>query len=285
MLVTSRNILLSSITLLLTVSLGACGKNKAVDDVNQENDQNRGYFLATKSVVASNSCNGQNASNGYPYCTNGSNTGFGWGWDTSIFDPRGSHSCVVPSSNRCGSGDDGSLPPLSFYAPGNLNFGIYNYGSELANNKAILIEALRANSATVEEQAIVLAIAMQETTLMREDQRDASKDWTPSANISFLNVNYDMITKVGYEYKDYGASLNTLNKLPQVVGYLLKAFHQWGIERTLNFHRGGWTAFQDGYSYGAATYRNAIATMYRQIANDIKLETDGRRLEINVPGV
>lgn len=36
------------------------------------------------------------AANGYPYCTNGSNTGDGYGWDESVTDPNGSHSCMVP---------------------------------------------------------------------------------------------------------------------------------------------------------------------------------------------
>jgi hypothetical protein len=32
----------------------------------------------------------------YPTCTNGSNTGGGFGWDTSVTDSHGSHSCRVP---------------------------------------------------------------------------------------------------------------------------------------------------------------------------------------------
>jgi hypothetical protein len=35
------------------------------------------------------------APNGYPYCTNGSNNGDGWGWDEAVSDPNGSHSCVA----------------------------------------------------------------------------------------------------------------------------------------------------------------------------------------------
>ncbi len=32
----------------------------------------------------------------FPYCTNGSNTGNGFGWDPSVVDSNGSHSCLVP---------------------------------------------------------------------------------------------------------------------------------------------------------------------------------------------
>jgi len=49
--------------------------------------------------------------------------------------------------------------------------------------------------------------------------------------------------------------------------------------------RGGSTAFRDGVSYGAATYRNAILTIYNQIAKDQSLQKDDRRVEVNVPWV
>ena len=70
-----------------------------------------------------------------------------------------------------------------------------------------------------------------------------------------------------------------------MVSYLLKGFRTWGIQSTLNFQRGGYTAFKDGVSYGAAEYRNAIVTIYNKIASDWTLEIDGRRIEINVRGV
>ncbi len=40
----------------------------------------------------------------FPYCTNGSNTGNGFGWDPSVVDSNGSHSCLVP-------------PPVEYPAP------------------------------------------------------------------------------------------------------------------------------------------------------------------------
>jgi hypothetical protein len=43
------------------------------------------------------SSGGDRAPNGFPYCTNGSDNGGGWGWDESVMDPKGSHSCVVPT--------------------------------------------------------------------------------------------------------------------------------------------------------------------------------------------
>ena len=226
--------------------------------------------------------------NGYPYCTNGSDTGGGYGWDTSVTDPRGSHSCLVPPAptpSPAPAPSPGGLPPLSIGVPGNAAFGIGNYGSVLQTDKDNLYNVAQAAGASAQELALVISIAMQETTLMLVNQRDASKDGTPSANISFLNLNYDMLVHLGYTSNDNGMSLNAPNQLGTVVGYLLKGFRTWGVQSTLNYIRGGYTAFQDGSSYDAAGYRNAINTIYNQIAVDLSLETDGRRVEVSVPGV
>jgi len=232
--------------------------------------------------------------NGYPYCTNGSNTGGGYGWDTSVTDPRGSHSCLVPSTPAPSPSPSpspvpgptpGGLPGLSVGVPGNAALSIGNYGGTLQANKQNLYTVTQQAGATEQELALVISIAMQETTLMVANQRDAHKDRTPSANVSFLNLNYDMLTRLGYTGNDYGASLNAPDQLGTVVGLLLKGFRTWGIQSTLNYIRGGYTAFQDGSSYGAAGYRNAIVTIYNQIADDKSFETDGRRVEVNVPGV
>ena len=119
---------------------------------------------------------------------------------------------------------------------------------------------------------------------MNASERDSHKDFSSSANISILNINFDMVTRLGYTEKDWGESLDDPSRLEDAVGYLIKALRTWGVERTLNFQRGGSTAFDDGVSYGAEEYRNAIATIYNCIAADPSLENDGRRVEINVPG-
>ena len=45
------------------------------------------------------------ATDGYPYCTNGSNTGNGWEWDPAVQDPKGGHSCHVPQASANGATD------------------------------------------------------------------------------------------------------------------------------------------------------------------------------------
>lgn len=119
---------------------------------------------------------------------------------------------------------------------------------------------------------------------MRNEQRDAKKDGTDSANITMLNMNIDMPTRLGFQ-GNVEEQLGNPDNLDQVVGLYLKAMRTWGIRATLNFQRGGYTAFLDGQSYRADEYANAIATMYNEIANDLSLETDDRRIEIWVEGV
>ena len=176
-----------------------------------------------------------------------------------------------------------TVTALSFGEPGSDPFDLHDYGAELLNNKATLEAAINASGASESERALIVAMAMMETNDMEPSQRDSSKDGTPSANISILNLNADMVQQMGYTGTDNGASLNDPSKLPFVVGLLLNGgIRTWGVQRTLNFQRGGSTAFNDGVSYGAADYRNAIATIYAQIAADITLLNDSRRVEVTL---
>ncbi len=55
----------------------------------------------------------------FPYCTNGSNTGNGYGWDPSVVDSNGSHSCLVPPAPE--------YPAPTPNYPGQPNNGGYPY--------------------------------------------------------------------------------------------------------------------------------------------------------------
>lgn len=196
--------------------------------------------------------------------------------------PAGPAAGPTPS----GQSPKGPIPALNIGSAGNDQFTITSYGAALATNKSSLASILDAAGASAQEKALVIAMAMQETTTMSPDQRDGHKDNTPSANCSILNVNYDMLSQLGYGANDYCNSINnSANGLQTVVGLLLQGLRKWGIASTLNYQRGGATAFKDGTSYGAADYRNSITTIYNQIAADPTLETDGRRVEVNLQGV
>ena len=178
-----------------------------------------------------------------------------------------------------------ALPKLNLGVPANAGFKLNDYGAALQKNKGLLAAAIDASGATPQERALIIAIAMQETTTMDIRDRDAHKDGTMSANRSIININYDMLTKLGYVKDDNGASLDDPAQLGLAVSYMLKAFRQWDVQRALNFHRGGFTAFTDGTSYGAADYRNAINSIYNAMAADLTLMSDGRRVEVAVRGV
>ena len=68
-----------------------------------------------------------------------------------------------------------------------------------------------------------------------------------------------------------------------MVGLIDKGIDNWGVTRMLNFVRGGRDAFNDGVSYGATDYRNAVATILRVIDMTPSLMKDDRRVEIYVP--
>lgn len=63
-----------------------------------------------------------------------------------------------------------------------------------------------------------------------------------SANFSALNLNVDMLRRL--KYTGNGDDLNNDTQLPQAVDFLVKAIHKWGAKRTLDFQRGGATAFE-----------------------------------------
>ena len=155
---------------------------------------------------------------------------------------------------------------------------ISDYGAALRQNK----QALAGATAHLphDQRCLLTAMAMLETNTMSIGERDAGKDHLTNgaANVSIFNLNVDMVRRLGFTGSP--GHLNRPEALRAVVDLLTAAFKQWGTERTLAFVRGGYTAFQDGHSYGAKEY---IATIYRirdAVRADAALLTDGRRVEV-----
>jgi hypothetical protein len=156
---------------------------------------------------------------------------------------------------------------------------ITDYGDELRRNKETINQAFEAKSISGQRRFIMMAMAMLETNTMTARDRDASKDGSGGAkNVSLWNLNVDMLGRLGYT-GNFDA-LNDDANIPEVVGLMNKAFDKWGIERTLNFVRGGYSAFVDGKSYGAVEYRDVIKSITTAIVNAPSLMTDSRRVEI-----
>lgn len=168
-----------------------------------------------------------------------------------------------------------------FGAPGDLVCPVTPYGPALARNKAAVYAACNACGGGLDECALVVAMAMLETTFMNVTQRDASKDWRVdgSANVGLWNLNIDLVAALNYTADPWTLNAQTPQVLAATAGALLRGLRVWGQVRLLNFARGGRTAFVDGWSYDAWGYRNAIKTIVDRIRRDPGLLLDGRRVD------
>jgi hypothetical protein len=170
------------------------------------------------------------------------------------------------------------------HSPASLPYTINEYGFILRFNKQRLSMVCDAAGIPPHLKALMVAMAMQESTTMSSADRDASKDGDgDAANVSLFNLSIDLVRHVDPNVDPW--SLNQACNLPVLVRLIQSGIGKWGIERFLNFVRGGRTAFADGVSYGAEHYREAIATILRQIDRDPKLLTDDRRVDVCVPHV
>jgi len=163
--------------------------------------------------------------------------------------------------------------------PAIMKYQLTSYGTVLSGNKAALQSAFQSCNVVGPYQVLITAMAMLETTKMLLSQRDASKDKRTdgSANVSAFNLSRDMVSRLGVDP-------NTLNKDPGSLGraacVIKKAIDTWGVAPTLNYVRGGYTAWQDGVSYGAPAYRKTIATIMSVIDKNPALLTNDKRVAV-----
>jgi hypothetical protein len=168
-------------------------------------------------------------------------------------------------------------------APADKAYKIRRYGSALQGNKERLLRACNALALPDERRALLMAMAMIETLHLSPDERDKSKDKNPdkSANASIFNLSEDMLNQLGYHGDIH--LLDPLTSLQAVVGLISKGIDKWGVSRMLNFVRGGRKGFDTGEAFGAADYRNAVATILKVIDMSPDLMSDDRRVAIYVP--
>jgi hypothetical protein len=91
-------------------------------------------------------------SNGYPYCTNGSNTGRGYGWDTSVTDPTGSHSCRVPPPR----GRRGNTSQSSGCQIDSHETGVKNVTIQVGSTQRTYIRVINPNYDHQKKHALVI---------------------------------------------------------------------------------------------------------------------------------
>lgn len=173
--------------------------------------------------------------------------------------------------------------------PGDLQYKLVDYGRELSDAKGDLHRACIVNKVPPIRQALFTAMAMIETTHLKIEQRDKSKDRNASsANVSIFNLSADLVAHLAHARGDSGYTPSDLNKggmLIETVSLLDTGARVWGITPLLDFVRGGRTAFVDGESFGAKQYRNAVKSALRAIDKDPRLLTDSRRVEMQVQHV
>lgn len=173
--------------------------------------------------------------------------------------------------------------------PANRAYTIRSYGPVLQANKALLCAAFckqqSAHAPNPHKLALMMAMAMLETTTMTVSCRDCSKDGLAdrSANCSMFNLSEDLLTYIGFRgrFED----LNVASNLVIVVAQIDAGLQRLGVEGFLNFVRGGRTGYLDGTSYGAADYRSTIATILSVMDAHPALLTDDRRVDISLPHV
>lgn len=159
---------------------------------------------------------------------------------------------------------------------------VYECDDTLAKNKVRIADAVRKWGGDETQVLTALAMAMAETQCCNSAARDASKDGTPSQNYSCFNMNKDMLQMAGWMGTP---DLNDEANLENAVFYLMTAWHLWGVESTLNFHRGGRQAWQDGVSYGAGDYRAVIGAVVDYLRAHPETQTNKTRVGFNLEHV
>lgn len=169
-------------------------------------------------------------------------------------------------------------------SPAGKVYNLTTYGHQLQTNKALLNTAFGDLHVCPSRShfALLMAMAMQETNHLSCRERDTSKDNAidGSANFSMFNLSADLLRFIGFD-----GTLSDLNdpaSLPCVVREMVSGIHLLGVERFLNYVRGGRMGFLDGVSFGVAEYRATIATILSVFDMHPALLLDDRRVEINL---
>lgn len=168
------------------------------------------------------------------------------------------------------------LTTLGINAKADRTAPIKNYGTTYGANKRRHVEALKRAGLYDAYLALFIAIGMQETSTFNPADYDYTKTGD-STNYSAFNFNRDMLVRLNIQP---GSSYNTWAGIDSVAAAAKKMITDYGVNGFLNYLRGGYTAWKDGYSYDAAGYRNAIASIVRYIESDLSLLTDDRRVEM-----
>jgi len=159
-----------------------------------------------------------------------------------------------------------------------------DFGFLLAENKAKLLNAMRACGLSKENQYLLMAMAMQETETLSEGERDSTKDKGEyfAVNFSIFNLSAFFIQMAGTtgDYK----RLNSHAALPEVVGIIMANIKAMGQMRALRTVKGGATAYLiDPSAYGAWAYPPALKRTISIMERTPSLLYERYRVACNLP--
>jgi hypothetical protein len=164
--------------------------------------------------------------------------------------------------------------------PADRKFSVHAYQGLQRNKMKLNVAHESVKPGFVSTQALLMAMAMVETTTLSGEDRDRSKDGGPSENVSMFNLSVDLVRELGYHGPPQ--FLNDEFRLSEVVTLVNVGLRKWGCPAFLDFVRGGRTAFQDHVSYDAAGYRNTVATILRLFDARPELMWNDQRVEIDL---
>lgn len=238
-----------------------------------------GVLLLAVSVLAgAGTAHAATASNGYPYCANGSASdpdGDGWGWENG-------RSCVVKGSRAdTGSSSGGSGGSVSIGScPNGATCGYYTV-SGLGWNK----QALTSAGGNV----LDMATAMLETEKMDTNYTYGDGKTGDATNFGIFKQNWGMLRVSCNRFKGQstsqvsnGALLNSSRSAD--VRCLHDSQSYYGLDRWFAGHRNGSTGLQYPYTTDINNYKAAVYWIRDQIVNNGAYSND-IRFWVNVPAI
>ena len=236
-------------------------------------------------LMLSPSANAENASNGYPYCANGSASdpdGDGWGWENdrscvvrgSRADPGGSSGGGSTTTTSNGSG--GSLT-----CPSGASCGSYTVGG-LGSRK----QAVRNAGG----DALDLAVAMLETENMSTNYAYGDNKSNDAANFGIFKQNWGMLREACSQFRgqsqsqwNNGAALNS--NLSADVSCLNQAQSYYGMDRWFAGHRNGSSGLANPNTADINAYKTAIYWIRDRINSNSANLTNDTRFWVNVAAI
>ncbi|MBT8223893.1 MAG: hypothetical protein KJO75_00095 [Dactylosporangium sp.] len=237
-----------------------------------------GAVVVGTAMLGINAASAETASNGYPYCENGSASdpdGDGWGWEND-------QSCVVrgsaadPDAGGDTSGDSGSLT-----CPSGASCGSYPV-SGLGSRKS----QVRGAGADV----LDLAIAMLETDNMQSNYAYGDNKTNDAANFGIFKQNWGMIRTACGQFQgqaesqwNNGSALNS--DLNADVSCLNQSQSHYGIDLWMAGHRNGSSGLSNPNTADINAYKTAVYWIRDQLnANSANLSND-TRFWVDVPAI